>query len=140
MTDTVSLGQTTDVLDEISVFRGQRIDFTLESINKNRKEHGLHEISHSKALNAILSAIQDHFPDMTDEDTVQILAGFFGPDADTMDIVEYDSAAYVQSIAALNATSTINGPRGPSLGCVYHDIPLGVYLYAMVLAKRLQDK
>lgn len=140
MTDTIPLGQTTDVLEEISVFRGKHVNFTLESINKNRTEHGLQEISHTKAFNAILSAIQDNFPDCPDNNIVQILAGFFGPSArmDTLDI-QRDSAAYVQSIAALNATSEINGPCGPSLGCVYEGTPLGIYLFATVLAKRLED-
>lgn len=143
MTDTVRLGQTTDVLDEISTFREKHITFTLDCINKNRTQHGLHEISCSKALNAIMCAFQQHSPEMSDEEIAHILAGFFGPHAATMDIEECDSSVdelYVQLIADLNEASTLTGPRGPSLGCVYQDTPVGIYLYATVLAKRFQDK
>lgn len=140
MTDTVRLGQRTDVLDEIRLFRGKQIKFTLDCINKNRRQEGLKEISCSKALNAIICGIQQHAPAMSDEDTAHILAGFFGPHGGTMDIEECNPSVYVQLIRALNEESDLEGPRGPSLGCVYQDTPIGIYLYATVLAKRFQDK
>jgi hypothetical protein len=132
--DVVSLSG--NVLEDISSFRGESVDFELDSINRVRESFGVPPIPRDSATKAILHAMTEDAPDHLVAET---LAAFFGgvdkvPPLPRRD--EADGAAYISKIGEMTQGSNIQGPRGPSLGCVVDGYPLGVYLYAKTLALR----
>jgi len=135
--DVVSL--TGNVLEDISSFRGEAVEFELDSINRVRESFGLSPITCASATKAILHAMTEVMPATRMHLVTETLAAFFGglekvPPLPRRDAA--DGAAYVSKIGEMTQGSNIQGPRGPSLGCVVDGYPLGVYLYAKTLALR----
>ena len=140
MCDVVSLGNVGDVLSEIGTFRGEDLEFTLASINNARSKHDLPRISEKSAIKAILSAT---YPEGEEEFVAHLLVQFFGriealPTFDSATDKDLDDPMiYVTKLDELRRNnSNIQGPVGPNLGCLFDGMPLGIYLYAKVLALR----